>query len=172
MNDHLAKPIDPDELFQTIEHWCPARSRGVALVEAARELAALQVDPGELAIEGVDVAGGIRRAMGNRKLYLQMLGHFRNDQGEMVNKLRQALEEGDRIVAERVAHTLKGSAGLIGASFVQGLAGELEMSLRRGARERVLQPLLEQLDLDMQALLRQLAPEALDALIQLELGRS
>jgi signal transduction histidine kinase/CheY-like chemotaxis protein/HPt (histidine-containing phosphotransfer) domain-containing protein len=172
MNDHLAKPIDPDELFQTIEHWCPARSRGVALVEAARELAALQVDPGELAVEGVDVAGGIRRAMGNRKLYLQMLGHFRNDQGEMVNKLRQALEEGDRIVAERVAHTLKGSAGLIGASFVQGLAGELEMSLRRGARERVLQPLLEQLDLDMQALLRQLTPEALDALIQVELGRS
>ena len=172
MNDHLAKPIDPEELFQTIEHWCPARSRGVALVEAARELAAFQVDPGELAIEGVDVAGGIRRAMGNRKLYLQMLGHFRNDQGDMVNKLRQALEEGDRIVAERVAHTLKGSAGLIGASFVQGLAGELEMSLRRGARERVLQPLLEQLDLDMQDLLRQLSPEALDALIQLELGRS
>ncbi|HEY8025077.1 MAG TPA: response regulator [Burkholderiaceae bacterium] len=174
MNDHLAKPIDPDELFQTIEQWCPARARGTALVDAAREMAALQLEaePGELAIEGVDVAGGVRRAMGNRKLYLQMLGHFRNDQGDMVGRLRQALEEGDRIVAERVAHTLKGSAGLIGASFVQGLAGEVEMALRRGARERVLQPLVEQLDLDMQALLQQLSPEALESLVQSELGRS
>ena len=166
MNDHMAKPIDPDELFQAIEHWCPAQGRGSALAEAARSLAALQVAPGELALEGVDVQGGIRRAMGNAKLYLQMLGHFRNDQGRMVEKLRAALEEGDRIVAERVAHTLKGSAGLIGASFVQGLAGEIEMSLRRGARDRVLQPLVEQLDLDMQDLLRQLEPEALEALAQ------
>ncbi len=164
MNDHMAKPIDPDELFQAIEHWCPAAGRGSALLDAARSLAALQVAPGEMALEGVDVEGGIRRAMGNPKLYLQMLGHFRIDQGHMVNKLRTALDEGDRIVAERVAHTLKGSAGLIGASFVQGLAGEIEMSLRRGARERVLQPLLEQLDIDMQALLRQLEPEALEAL--------
>ncbi len=171
MNDHMAKPIDPDELFQTIEHWCPTHGRGSALADAARTMAALQVDPGELHIEGLDVAGGVRRALGNRKLYLQMLGHFRNDQGNMVNKLRQALDEGDRIVAERVAHTLKGSAGLIGASFVQGLAGEVEMSLRRGARERVLQPLIEQLDLDMQALLQQLAPEALEALIEREAGQ-
>ena len=171
MNDHMAKPIDPDELFQTIEHWCPTHGRGSALADAARTMAALQVDPGELHIEGLDVAGGVRRALGNRKLYLQMLGHFRNDQGNMINKLRQALDEGDRIVAERVAHTLKGSAGLIGASFVQGLAGEVEMSLRRGARERVLQPLIEQLDLDMQALLQQLAPEALEALIEREAGQ-
>ncbi len=164
MNDHMAKPIDPDELFQAIEHWCPAAGRGSALLEAARSLAALQVAPGEIALEGVDVEGGIRRAMGNPKLYLQMLGHFRNDQGHMVEALRAALDGGDRIVAERVAHTLKGSAGLIGASFVQGLAGEIEMSLRRGARERVLQPLLEQLELDMQALLRQLEPQALEAI--------
>lgn len=164
MNDHMAKPIDPDELLQAIEHWCPAAGRGSALLDAARSLAALQVAPGEIALEGVDVEGGIRRAMGNPKLYLQMLGHFRTDQGGMVGKLRAALEEGDRIVAERVAHTLKGSASLIGASYVQGLAGEIEMSLRRGARERVLQPLLEQLELDMQALLRQLDPEALEAL--------
>ncbi|HEX7640797.1 MAG TPA: response regulator [Burkholderiaceae bacterium] len=166
MNDHMAKPIDPDELFQAIEHWCPAKGRGSALAEAARSVAALQVAPGEIALDGVDVEGGIRRAMGNPKLYLQMLGHFRNDQGGMVDKLRAALEEGDRIVAERVAHTLKGSAGLVGASFVQGLAGEIETALRRGARDRVLQPLLEQLDLDMQALLQQLEPEALETLLR------
>ena len=164
MNDHMAKPIDPDELFQTIAHWCPAGSS--AVLEAARGLAASQSAVGDFVLEGIDAEGGIRRAMGNPKLYVQMLGHFRNDQGHMVDKLRAALDEGDRIVAERVAHTLKGSAGLIGAGFVQGLAGEIEMALRRGARERVLQPLLEQLHLDMQALLRQIEPEALAALAQ------
>jgi len=101
--------------------------------------------------------------MNNRQLYLQLLDYFRQDQSEMVNKLRVALESGDLIIAERVAHTLKGAAGLIGAGLIQGLAGEMERTLRRGGHERTLQALLQQLDSDMQALLLQLTPQALRA---------
>jgi signal transduction histidine kinase/DNA-binding response OmpR family regulator len=161
MNDHLSKPIDPEELYHTIARWCSPDGHASALANATRAAAALKVDPEGLAIEGVDVLGGIRRAMGNKQFYLQLLAHFRKDQGATVNKLRQALESGDRVVAERVAHTLKGAAGLIGASYVQGLAGELETELRRNAKDRVLLPLLEQLERDMQSLLEQLSPESL-----------
>jgi len=163
MNDHLSKPIDPEELYHTIARWCSPDGHASALANATRAAATLKVDPEGLAIEGVDVVGGIRRAMGNKQFYLQLLTHFRNDQGMMVDKLRQALEDGDRIVAERVAHTLKGAAGLIGASYVQGLAAQLETELRRNAKDRVLLPLLEQLERDMQSLLVQLSPESLRA---------
>lgn len=163
MNDHLSKPIDPEELYHTIARWCSPDGQATALANATRIAAALKVDPEGLSIEGVDVLAGIRRAMGNRQFYLQLLTHFRNDQGMTVDRLRQALESGDRVIAERVAHTLKGAAGLIGASYVQGLAGELEIELRRNAKDRVLLPLLEQLERDMQSLLAQLSPESLRA---------
>jgi two-component system sensor histidine kinase/response regulator len=163
MNDHLSKPIDPEELYQAIGRWCSPDGHASALANATRVAAALKVDVGDLAIEGVDVMGGIRRTMGNKQFYLQLLSHFRNDQGMMVDKLRQAIESDDRALAERVAHTLKGAAGLVGASFVQGLAAELETELRRGAKDRTLQPLLDQLERDMQALLEQLTPDALRA---------
>src|SRR6185437_31684 len=78
MNDHMAKPIDPDELFEAIEDWCAAAGRGRALLDAARSLSALQVgsgglSPGGLAsgeavMEGGVLQGGIRRAMGNARL--------------------------------------------------------------------------------------------------------
>ena len=163
MNDHLSKPIDPEELYQAIARWCSPDGHATALANTMRAVVSLKVDPEGLAIEGVDVLGGIRRAMGNKQFYLQLLTHFHHDQGETVDKLRQALEGGDRVLAERIAHTLKGAAGLIGASYVQGLAGEIETELRRGAKDRTLLPLLEQLERDMQALLQQLTPESLRA---------
>jgi two-component system, sensor histidine kinase and response regulator len=91
-------------------------------------------NPDELpVIEGLDVKDGLARVAGNRKLYLKLLGQFAEHQGPTVGQVDAALAQGDTGLAERLAHTLKGVAGNIGAKVVQAVAGGLEKLLRSQA---------------------------------------
>jgi len=71
--------------------------------------------------------------------------------------LQQALVADDRVLAERQAHTLRGAAALVGAGAIQALAAELETAIHGGAKQPALQPLIDQLDRALQALMAQLA---------------
>jgi HPt (histidine-containing phosphotransfer) domain-containing protein len=83
------------------------------------------------AADGVlDVAGGIERLMGDRGLYERMLGRFCRDYAEGAAPLQRAIAGADLRLAHRLAHTLKGAAGVIGATAVYGQAALLEAALR------------------------------------------
>jgi HPt (histidine-containing phosphotransfer) domain-containing protein len=85
------------------------------------------------AADGVlDVAGGIERLMGDRGLYERMLGRFCHDYAEGAAPLQRAIAGADLRLAQRLAHTLKGAAGMIGATAVYGQAALLEAALRTG----------------------------------------
>ena len=88
-------------------------------------------EPGALpSVAGLDTQDGLRRVAGNQKLYLKLLRQFIEQQGPAVGQITAALAQGDDTLAERLAHTLKGVAGNIGAKPVQAAAGELEKLLR------------------------------------------
>ncbi|WP_296002758.1 Hpt domain-containing protein [Rugamonas sp.] len=74
---------------------------------------------------------GLTRLMGDRALYLQLLKRFRHDYQAAVTRMRQQLTLGDAALAWRLAHTLKGAAGMIGAHAVHAQALELESELAR-----------------------------------------
>ncbi|MGH8807679.1 MAG: response regulator, partial [Noviherbaspirillum sp.] len=148
MNDHLAKPVNPAELYRVIARWCPQHVQGG---EQARASGGAAEQETELAIDGLDVKDGLSRALGNREFYLRMLERFRDSQRDTVADIRQALER-DRELAERLAHMLKGVAGLLGAKLVQQLSDRLEIDIHRGLRQAALQPLLDELDASMRAL--------------------
>jgi HPt (histidine-containing phosphotransfer) domain-containing protein len=89
-------------------------------------------------------------------LYLKLLRQFAEQQGPSVEQITAALGKGDTALAERLAHTLKGVAGNIGAKPVQTAAGVVEKLIRdraaaveteSGLRQvaAVLDPLLAQL---------------------------
>lgn len=80
--------------------------------------------------EVVDVGDGIDRVMGDRDLYARMLRRFRKDYNDGDQPIRVALAAGDRALAHRLSHTLKGAAGMIGARPLHLLACELETALR------------------------------------------
>ena len=145
MNDHLAKPINPAELYRAIGRWCP----GHVAHQATPAAEAVDTED-ELVIEGIDVRDGLSRTLGNREFYLQMLERFREGQRGTVDAIRNALKQ-DRVLAERHVHTLKGVAGLLGAMPVHHLSDRLEFDIRRGVQEEALQPLLDQLDHAMHA---------------------
>ncbi|HET7536052.1 MAG TPA: response regulator, partial [Candidatus Didemnitutus sp.] len=129
MNDHIAKPIDPGVLFATLAHFHkpPSAAERSAPPPASPAPAVPGSADGELpAIDGLDTADGLSRVAGNRKLYLKLLRQFRDGQNTAVAQTKAALESGDTATAERLAHTLKGVAGNLGAKPVQAAAAKLE----------------------------------------------
>jgi CheY-like chemotaxis protein len=146
MNDHISKPIDPAALFETVHRYyrpavepaapppasAPSSSAPVPATPAATPPPASPAgDPADLpAVEGLNTAEGLLRVAGNRKLYVKLLRQFVEQQGSTVDQVTAALGQGDPALAERLAHTLKGVAGNIGAKSVQASAGALEKLIR------------------------------------------
>jgi two-component system, sensor histidine kinase and response regulator len=133
MNDHVSKPIDPDALYRTLARWytgnandAPAAAAGGAPISSAEDIEFSS-------IPGVDTAGGLKRVAGNRQLYMKLLRKYIEGQSGVVNAINAALQTGDRTIAERLAHTLKGVSGNIGAAAVQHDAAEVERAVRNGA---------------------------------------
>jgi len=131
MNDHVSKPIDPDNLFATLMRWAKPRPKQVVQPEALP--APTKVS--EVAIpdiSGVNIADGLKRVAGNRRLYRDLLAQFCAKEGDAAAQISTALEGGDFKLAERIAHTVKGVAGNIGITEVQSVAQKLEKALRDG----------------------------------------
>lgn len=90
----------------------------------------------------LDFAGGIERVMGDRGMFARILSRFRLDYGRTAAAIRTALADGDRPLAQRLTHTLKGASGLIEARPLHLQAAALEQVLRahtdhRGAMDRL-----------------------------------
>ncbi|MEO5375402.1 MAG: response regulator [Alphaproteobacteria bacterium] len=131
MNDHITKPIKPDELFDALLRWIPAGERLLP-----ERYVASNPDADDTAsppfISGLDTADGIARMAGNVGAYRRLLVKFADNQVNTAVNIRDALARGDGEVAVRLAHTLKGVAGNIGATALHPLARDLEAALIGG----------------------------------------
>jgi len=126
MNDYITKPIDPDLMFQTLRKYFSSDP------EWKPPAAAPTPAPGALpTIAGVDTAGGLRRVVGNKNLYLDLLRRYSEGQRDATSRIRAALDGDDYSLAERLAHTLKGVSGNIGVSDAQAVASELEAAINQ-----------------------------------------
>ncbi len=133
MNDYLPKPIDPNELFRTLLKWIKPRPAQVTVANLPAKLVAGE-EAGDLPIiDGLDVELGLQRVLGKHSLYLNMLRKYLINQEYTPTELRAALDKNDLATAERIAHNAKAVNGNIGATRLQGMAGELEDMLRTGA---------------------------------------
>jgi CheY-like chemotaxis protein len=133
MNDHVTKPIDPEELFSALVRWIKPGKREIS--EGVRELlmAKKEVEdilPSEL--PGISRASGLGRVGGNKQLYAKLLRKFRESQQNAVAGIRTALRSGDRETAGRLAHTVKGVSGNLGAETLYRAAAELEKAIKEG----------------------------------------
>ncbi len=165
MNDHVAKPIEPEDLWKALLKWVPPRYPMPVAPETNAPPHAAPNPEAELpsGIEGLDIANGLRRVLGKKQLYLSMLRKFVAGQKSAPAEILQALADGEWEVAERRAHTLRGVAGNIGATALQQLAQKLEAAIRerrlRGEIDERLDELTRQLDYFIAQLEQSLPPK-------------
>ena len=128
MNGHVAKPIDPDQLFATLQKWIQPSKRRVQVqepevpVERPESDAALPAED-ELPefLPGIDLADGLKRLQGNKALYRKLLLNFAKDYNEVANEIREALDAKD-FDTHSLVHNLKGLAGNLSATELQAAA--------------------------------------------------
>jgi signal transduction histidine kinase/DNA-binding response OmpR family regulator/ABC-type amino acid transport substrate-binding protein len=126
MNDHVAKPIDPQLLWNTLLRWV---RQGVR-TRAPDSVVSM---PGTLAdVPGLDQVAGLEMAMNRVELYRSLLLKFVAAERDFAERMNHAWASGDHLAGERHVHTLKGVAAQIGAGEVQVLAEKLETALRSG----------------------------------------
>jgi len=134
MIDHVTKPIDPDQLFSALMRWIsPREGLGAGTVKGAKPSDEKGKDIQIPEINGVDTVSGIKRVGGNRSLYRNLLIKFYEEYPKADTDIANALEQGDRELAQRLAHTVKGVAGNIGANDLQEVAGLLEAAIKKGS---------------------------------------
>ena len=129
MNSHLAKPIEFETLSAELQYWLPAEKQPLIGETSAMDHA--EYSDLEAALPGIDVKGGIRRVVGRRPLYLELLRKFVERFSVTEIELRKDLATGRQKKAILRAHTLRGVAAGLGATQLQNLAGELEEQLTR-----------------------------------------
>jgi two-component system sensor histidine kinase/response regulator len=156
MNDHLAKPIDPDALFAALLRWIKPRTDVAAKVppEPAAAIARSPEPAGPpetatLQIKDVDTQSALRRTGGNPKRYEMLLRKFAESAN--VEEIHAALDAGDTATAARAAHSLKGAAANLGAAAVANSAAEAETAIKAG---QPVQPLLDTLATHLHAVVQ------------------
>ena len=139
MNDYLHKPIEPDRLWAVLRQWitpCPEfRKINDAQPPVVRGVGGVEEQALLPEIRGLDVTGGLRRVMGKTTLYRELLQKFIASQGNAHAEVRTAVATDDWTLAERVAHTMKGVAGNIGADEISERAAELQAICREKSVE-------------------------------------
>ena len=105
-----------------------------------------EADPPQLFVHrSVDSELGMRRVLGRRDRYVEMLARYRRGQAGVVQRIADALAAGDRETAEREAHTTRSVNGNIGAMGMASIAEKLETAIREQADFETVQRLLDDL---------------------------
>ncbi len=136
MNDHVAKPINPDDLWKALLKWDEKRHPAILTAHKMSLSANENYIPYD--IDGLDTENGLRRVAGKKSLYLSMLHSFVGNQKNAVVSIRTAITNGDLITAERLAHTTKGVAGNIGATLIQELSADVERAIREHKPQNII----------------------------------
>ena len=175
ITDYIGKPIDPDRLVTALAKWvrptmAPAGTALSAPAEKVQEVqdgkegqkmqegnevqAVKEMKKAESetlpVLPGVNVAETVRRMGGSVTLYCKLLDKFRTTERNFVSTIRETLAADDLKTAERQAHTLRGTAGTLGAKGLQELAASLEACIHKDELGEV-DPLLEKTGVELAA---------------------
>jgi CheY-like chemotaxis protein len=144
MNDFVTKPLDPKALVSTVSRFVELLRRNkpkedadnatppLATVSGSNEAEGTDTSAGEWpAIEGVDGPTVAALLNNDVELFISLITRFVEDYAEYCRFQPPTSVNADecKSLIQRM-HKLKGTAGTLGVTTVQRIAGELEMHLK------------------------------------------
>ena len=131
MDAYLAKPFRGHELYVIVKHWLPQRdSAGVTAVP----LSLASVGNPELAVLECSVLDELSALQGYVSLddLRNLIALFESNAQSLIEAVHHALATDDIEACWRAAHSLRSSAGQLGALRLASLAGDIEAHGRHG----------------------------------------
>ena len=144
LDDHITKPIDPDQLFDALVTWIPVKER--TLTDADDKQRSLEERRGlPERLPGIDMRHGLKRVGGNPGLFRKLLLDFHKDYRDVIDIIRGKLTENGEEKVLRLVHTVKGVAGTLGADDLQVAVRDFETAVKEG-RSEAYGPLLDRFE--------------------------
>ncbi len=134
MNDYVAKPIDIGQLFAALGKCIKPGERLPAPSHPQTEDAPESGLPDKL--PGINIAAGLKRLNGDKRLFKKLLIDFRRDNADAVQRICAQLDKEKQAPALHLVHTLKGLAANLSMENLSGAAKSLETAIRQGEKAR------------------------------------
>jgi two-component system sensor histidine kinase/response regulator len=135
MDDHVSKPIDPDQLIKVLARWImPERDNNNPPSPAPSELT-LNSENADTQNIALAPENGLRRIKNNKPLYNKLLNKYLQNNRNFSENIKTAVDSGNQSEAQRIAHTLKGVAANLGALSTAVAARQLEEAIKNNQLE-------------------------------------
>jgi CheY-like chemotaxis protein len=124
MDDYLAKPFDQAQLVAMLKRWLPP-GKATATAAVPTPAALLEVEPSPLEPEPLAKIRALQRP-GAPNLFAKVIGVYLDNSPTLVQRLREAVAQGNSTALREAAHSLKSSNATLGAAQLAALCKELE----------------------------------------------
>ncbi len=141
MDDYLSKPMSGDELDRLLHRWAPLPGSPLRLpaLDVAPDSAPSSVAPSRrgaaiVRAPAVDLSALEKlrdMRQGDSDLVLEVIELFLQETPDRLTALRDGLARSDFPLIARVAHTIRGSAGHVGAKALTALCARVEDKARQ-----------------------------------------
>ena len=126
MNDHIAKPIDFEDMLTKMAFWIsPSKPVEIKTETSSSTDTDSEQYPWHI-LSSIHTETGLGICQSRTSLYIRLLSKFRHNQSSFCQSYLEAIESGDLKKAKRLAHTLKGVSANIGAQQLAQQALNLE----------------------------------------------